>query len=533
MAVTYATLFTRLGKLFGLARTVRQHQANLRNRFSEVMAAYVHDPYSTGTVTVSSGVVTLDSGVFPSWAARGYFKVNGLTYTVSVRTDNTHITLDDLTVTASGGTAYLITAASDAAILSSLTKNLETQIDASISVIKDIKADAEATVIKMVDDDLIAAYGGGLSNKTITEALKELSRQMKTANSSVEGSTITIGTTTAGGANSGNGTFMVSGLASQEYAPDVINYASIKTELLRATCEKDSSDPAIVENAERFFVEGQRQEINLDEDWPKGSGLRVNINSVNPAIDAGSTPGANVLTNSDFNSFTVTDTPDSWVIATGTVGTHIKSTASSYSGATALDLNGDGSTAIKLTQAFNIVSGTLGTIKPDTPYTLSFAVKRVGSPSAGVLKVYATDGSAVLNNSDTNRKMEVELAYNNALLTTSYVLVTAAVMTPKIIPKGSYMVIETSTAFTNGVDVYIDNLCLAEMHRITAGGVAVQLIPGSTKFAYGDFFTSQVTNNREGEFETEFDRFFDMATKGYGLPANYGGSESIYDALIT
>ena len=55
MAVTYATLFTRLGKLFGLARTVREHQANLRNRFSEVMAAYVHDPYSTGTVTVSSG----------------------------------------------------------------------------------------------------------------------------------------------------------------------------------------------------------------------------------------------------------------------------------------------------------------------------------------------------------------------------------------------------------------------------------------------------------------------------------------------
>jgi hypothetical protein len=61
----------------------------------------------------------------------------------------------------------------------------------------------------------------------------------------------------------------------------------------------------------------------------------------------------------------------------------------------------------------------------------------------------------------------------------------------------------------------------------------VQLIPGATKFAYGDFFTSQVTNNREGEFETEFDRFFNMSMTGYSLPANYGGSESISDALIT
>ncbi len=531
MAVTYATLFTRLGKLFGLARTVREHQANLRNRFSEVMAAYVHDPYSTGTVTVSSGVVTLDSGVFPSWAARGYFKVNGLTYTVSVRTDNTHITLDDLTVTASSGTAYSITAASDSALVRNLTKDLESRINDSMRVVQDIQMDAERTLIEMVDLDLVDTYGGGLQVKTVQGAIKELVRQMETNSSSVDGSTITIGTTAVGGSNSGSGTFVVSGLASQEYAPDVINYPTIKTELIRATCEKDSSDPRVSENSERFSIVGQRAEVNLDEQWPKGSGLNARINAVNPSGEQGSRPGENVLRNSNFEEF-VAHAPQAWTIATGTAGTHVRA-STAYFGSSGLDLNGDGSVAIKLTQAFNSSSGTLGTIKPDTPYTISFAVKRVGSPSAGVLKLYATDGSAVLNNSDANRKMEVELAYNNALLTTSFVLVTAAVMTPKIIPKGSYFVIETSTAFTAGCDVYIDHLSLAEMHRVKPGGVAVQLIPGATKFAYGDFFTSQVTNNREGEFETEFDRFFNTSMTGYSLPAHYGGSESISDALIT
>jgi hypothetical protein len=533
MAVTYSLLFSRLGKLFGMARTVREHQANLRNRFSEIMSAYVHDPYSTGTVAISSGVVTLSGGTFPSWAARGIFRVNGLTYTVDSRDSNTQITLDDTSVAASSSTAYEITATSDAVMLGNLTKNLETEIDESLSLMKDIQADAESTLVEMVDADLVASHGGGLSAKTTQEALKELVRQMKTASSSVDGSTITIGTVAAGSANSGNGTLVVSGLASQENAPDVVNYSSIKTELLRATCDKDSADSAIVENAERFLVEGQRQEVHLDEDWPKGSGLKVRVNSVNPAVDGGSTPGVNVLTNSDFEAFSVANTPDSWTIATGSAGTHVLSTASSYFGGTALDLNGNGSTAIKLTQAFNISSGTVGSIKPDTPYTLSFAVKRVGSPSAGVLKIYATDGSAVLNNSDSNRKMEVSLEYNNVLLTTSYVLISVAVMTPKIIPKGSYMVIETSTPFTAGVDIYIDHLSLAEMHRITPGGVAFQIVPGATKFAYGDFFTSQVTNNREGDFETEFDRFFNMSSLGYGLPSHYGGSETISDALIT
>ncbi|WDI44774.1 hypothetical protein [Bremerella sp. P1] len=57
-------------------------------------------PYTTGTVTVSSGVVTLDSGTFPSWAANGIIEIasNG-TYYVDTRDGDTQITLEDTSVT--------------------------------------------------------------------------------------------------------------------------------------------------------------------------------------------------------------------------------------------------------------------------------------------------------------------------------------------------------------------------------------------------------------------------------------------------
>lgn len=66
----------------------------------------VNAPYSTGTVTVASGVVTLASGTFPSWAADGTFVVSGVQYSVSTRDSDTQITLDDTSVTAAAGSVY-------------------------------------------------------------------------------------------------------------------------------------------------------------------------------------------------------------------------------------------------------------------------------------------------------------------------------------------------------------------------------------------------------------------------------------------
>jgi len=64
--------------------------------------------YSTGTIAVSSGVVTLTGGTFPSWAAAGEVSVSGATYPVATRDSNTQVTLDDTSVAVSSGAEYSI-----------------------------------------------------------------------------------------------------------------------------------------------------------------------------------------------------------------------------------------------------------------------------------------------------------------------------------------------------------------------------------------------------------------------------------------
>ena len=65
--------------------------------------------YSIGTVTISSGVVTLTvAGTFPSWAAQGELIHNGTTYTVNTRDGANQVTLDDTSLTDATATAYTL-----------------------------------------------------------------------------------------------------------------------------------------------------------------------------------------------------------------------------------------------------------------------------------------------------------------------------------------------------------------------------------------------------------------------------------------
>lgn len=66
------------------------------------------EAYSTGTIAVASGVVTLTTGTWPSWAASGELTVSGSTYAVSTRDSSSQITLVDTSVTVASGTSYSI-----------------------------------------------------------------------------------------------------------------------------------------------------------------------------------------------------------------------------------------------------------------------------------------------------------------------------------------------------------------------------------------------------------------------------------------
>jgi hypothetical protein len=67
-------------------------------------------PYATGTVGIASGVVTLTSGTWPTWAAQGDLWIEDndemRRYSVNTRDSNTQITLDDTSVAVTAGETY-------------------------------------------------------------------------------------------------------------------------------------------------------------------------------------------------------------------------------------------------------------------------------------------------------------------------------------------------------------------------------------------------------------------------------------------
>lgn len=65
-------------------------------------------PYSTGTVTIVDGVVTLASGTWPTWAAYGLLSINSTLYEVSTRDSGSQITLVDTTLDADALSTYTL-----------------------------------------------------------------------------------------------------------------------------------------------------------------------------------------------------------------------------------------------------------------------------------------------------------------------------------------------------------------------------------------------------------------------------------------
>lgn len=74
----------------------------------KLLSFALSQPYSTGTITVATGVVTGSGTSFPSWAADGELVVDGVSYSVATRSSGTSLTLDDTSVSAAAGSAYTL-----------------------------------------------------------------------------------------------------------------------------------------------------------------------------------------------------------------------------------------------------------------------------------------------------------------------------------------------------------------------------------------------------------------------------------------
>jgi len=113
---SYFSLLERVGQyLFGLRSGYSPDQiwdiedcirSGLRNVyaahswsfFKPIKDVITTPPYTTGTIEVVAGVVTLTGGTFPSWAADGTLKASSSYYSIASRDSGTQVTLNDTSV---------------------------------------------------------------------------------------------------------------------------------------------------------------------------------------------------------------------------------------------------------------------------------------------------------------------------------------------------------------------------------------------------------------------------------------------------
>jgi hypothetical protein len=122
LSVTRADLKRHIGRYLGISRTytdwdtdtgndvddcIESGERNFYQPFNGHIWSFLNQvttialtaPYTTGTIGIVNGVVTLSvAGTWPSWAATGYLHVDGSTYAVSTRDGNNQLTLEDTSV---------------------------------------------------------------------------------------------------------------------------------------------------------------------------------------------------------------------------------------------------------------------------------------------------------------------------------------------------------------------------------------------------------------------------------------------------
>jgi hypothetical protein len=301
-------LFTRLGKLFGLAKTIRQHQQAIA-------------PTSS---TATTGVRAVLSA---------YSSTAG---TIPIATEQVRSIADE-----------------DLVALPSL------------STLEAIRQAAARTLIETVDAD------SPLPSKTVDDALRELAAQLVASSDSVERTTFTVASPSYASSNVGNAVVVVSCECTKlikdrvVFSSKLVDFPCVRTETLTFVCQTDTKTGGTRSGSEIWHVEGERSYPNLDRRWRSGSGAKLRVTATSSSMDGkvGANPGDNLLTNSDFESF-ASNVPVQWSLAVGTAGTHVSSASTKFRGTTALAITGDGSNLTKLKQRFAHPDGT----KPCTTY---------------------------------------------------------------------------------------------------------------------------------------------------------------------
>ncbi len=365
-----------------------------------------------------------------------------------------------------------------------------------------------------------------LSQSNIIVSIEELIRQMKSQVASVLAITVTA--TPNAFAGVGNGVVNVS----TKRPFDGRTLENAYSENVRITCTSDSYVDGSLAGNESMFINGVGSEGDVFAfNWPLGSNATITVASIDGNEDNGS---GNLLTNSGFENWTGSS-PDNWVVVTGS-SLISQEPAFIYDGTYALEVAGNGSTQLSMTQQFDDSTGSSSTLSPTTQYSVNLFMRRDGTVAAnGTLSVELIneDGNIVNDEAGTPNAFTINLT----ALTVSYQSFTGDFRTPYIMPSSiSIRLRTTGTALTSGRSVYIDKVSLGQMSQLYTSGPFFAVHAGSVPFQTGDYANCQVTNGRGSggtlnTWQTLMARLFpQMIQSELLLPSS--SSPTISDGLI-
>ena len=350
---------------------------------------------------------------------------------------------------------------------------------------------------------------------TIATILFNLIRQMNNDDEDVEISVLALSAVSEDKANTNAGTLLCDatldgytapsiGIASNpEYNGQLSELAYVET--FTAECTNDSEAGTSV-GGETFRLTGEKRRTTPWDWQTTGSGQGANLTSVQ---DAGN------ITNNNFETFTVADTPDDWDIDAGTAGTHIteSSLGNAYHLTSALELSGDAALA-----AITLSQDITTTFIPLKRYLFACYVKGVAGITAGRLLIRFEDGAGA-------QVGTTEIDMNTAALAaqTAYGIESFYITMPAEIPDNIELVI-TFDGTPSAHSIQIDWLgCGPVTYH---GGVNFALVAGSDKFLKGDRYKMTTSYTATGVFQDFFREFFRVQ-----LPSDASPSQA--DTLAT
>ncbi len=374
---------------------------------------------------------------------------------------------------------------------------------------------------RLTDRDSVLLEVGAISNG-LSEVLSKLIEQFVTDSETVNASSLSIGSVSAHASNIGNGTVLTTALLDRVTSPgsragvqfaahhlygDLASELGI-TESMLLRCTADSYRDGVAEGGESFSWEGDLADSTHGVEAAEGSGAIGSVTAIHG--DTG-----RYLANADFETFTVANTPDSWTIVAGTVGTHIRqSTSEFYHALSSLRYTGDGAQAnIEVSQA---VSGS--TITDGKRYCVTCRIKADATIAAGDLTIQFEGTGYTAGGSE-------KITVTAASLPTSWTLKSFFVLMPLNVPSDFKLVVRWNGTPTNTKNLYIDDFAMGEVAYGAGMGLAV--VRGSTPFVRDDRYSFSNTAT-EGVVQKFFRRVF-----GVQLPSDSGGGETIADSVAT